>query len=277
MANAAIGNGPVRDLASGVLKASAALWLLTAVGGQWLFVRYIAGFYEPARAPSEFEAWNRQDRVMGLVVGDAAGILYFGAHVLIAGLLTFGGTLQLLPQIRARAIAFHRWNGRLFLLAAIAAASGGLCLEWVRGAAFRSQGAGLVEAAGITLDAALILAFAGLAWRAVRAKRMAAHQRWAMRLFLAVNGVWFMRVGVAAWMELTPFGAQPFFTLWSFGASLLPLAIYELYLRAQKAPPPAQYATAASIVALTVIMGAGAIAAFFNMQRPFLSLDGENS
>lgn len=259
------------DIARRMLKASAVLWFLTAVAGQWLFVYYIAAFYGTSTLSGDFEAWNRRDPVMGYVAGDVAGNLFLAAHVLIAGVLTFGGALQLVPQIRARAIAFHRWNGRLFLLAAIAAASGGLYLEWVRGAAFRSGGAGLVEAAGITLNAVLILAFAGLAWRAVRAKRIAEHQRWATRLFLVVNGVWFMRIGVAAWIALTPFGAQSFFVFWSFGAYLVPLAIYDLYLRAQKGAAPAQFAMAASIVALTLIMGAGEVSAFLRFWRPFLS------
>jgi hypothetical protein len=260
------------SVAGKALKTSAVFWFVAAVAGQWLFVYYIAAFYGPSTLSGDFEAWNRRDPVMGYVAGDVAGNLVFAAHVLIAGVLTFGGALQLVPQIRARAIAFHRWNGRLFLLAAIAAASGGLYLEWVRGAAFRSGGAGFVEAAGITLDAVLILAFAGLALRAVRAKRIAEHQRWATRLFLVVNGVWFMRIGVAAWMALTPFSAQSFFVFWSFGAILVPLFVYELYLRAQKAAAPAQFAMAVSLVALTLIMGVGSIAAFLIMWRPVLFL-----
>lgn len=254
------------------LKAAAALWFLTAVAGQWLFVYYITGFYGPSTLSGDFEDWNRRDPVMGYVAGDTVGNLFFAAHVLIAGVLTFGGALQLVPQIRARAIAFHRWNGRLFLLAAIAAASGGLYLEWVRGAALASEGTALVEAAGLTLNAVLILAFAGLAWRAVRAKHIAAHQRWATRLFLVVNGVWLMRVGVAAWTLLTPYGAMPFFTFWSFGAYLVPLAVYELYLRAQKGAAPAQFAMAAILLALTLIMGAGEVSAFLRFWRPFLLL-----
>jgi hypothetical protein len=42
---------------------------------------------------------------------------------------------------------------------------------------------------------------------------------------------------------------RPFFTFWSFGAYLVPLAVYELYLRAQKAAAPAQFVMVASIVA----------------------------
>lgn len=274
MTEAVAGYGPnVEDVARRTLKASAALWFLTAVAGQWLFVYYIAVFYAPATLAGDFQSWERNRGLIdGYVAGDAAGNLFFGAHVLIAVVLTFGGALQLVPQIRARAIVFHRWNGRLFLLAAIAAASAGLYLQWVRGTALRSEGTGLVEALALTLDAVLILTFAGLAWREVRAKHIAAHQRWATRLFLVVNGVWFLRVGAAAWMTLTAFGFQPFFRFWSFGAYLVPLAVYELYLRAQRAAAPAQFVMTASLVALTLIMGIGSIAAFLSFWRPLLLL-----
>jgi len=265
----------VEVVARRTLKASATLWFVTAVAGQWLFVYFIAGFYGPATLAGHFESWNRNKNLTdGFIAGDVVGNLFFAAHVLIAAVLTFGGTLQLVPQIRARAIAVHRWNGRLFMIAAIAAASAGLYLQWVRGTALRAP-TGLLSALGTTLNGALILAFVGLAWRYVRSGNIALHQRWATRLFLVVNGVWFLRVGFRAWMLLTAgaFGAQPFFSFWSFGCYLVPLAVYELYRRTRIAAPPAQYAVAASLVALTLIMAVGEVSAFLRTWRPLLRLE----
>ncbi len=260
--------------APGALRAAAVFWFLTAVAGQWVFVYYVAGFYGPTLISGHYEAWTRNKKLTdGYIAGDDAGNVFFLAHVLIAAVLTFGGTLQLVPQIRERVIAVHRWNGRIFLGAAIAAASAGLYLQWVRGTALHSK-EGLVEALGTTLNGVLIFAFVGLAWRAVRAKNIDSHQRWATRLFLVVNGVWFLRVGFRAWMVLTAgaFGGQPFFRFWSFGAYLFPLAVYELYWRAKTAPSPAQYAMAASLVALALIMVVGEVAAFLLNWRPLLLL-----
>ena len=157
------------------------------------------------------------------------------AHVAMAAVLTFGGTVQLIPQIRERAIWLHRLNGRVFMIAAIAAAIAGLGLQWIRGTGFHSADISLVESLGTTLDAILILAFAALAWRAVLAKNIDVHQRFATRLFLVVNGVWFLRVGYMAWAVLTQGALRVlhFFTFWSYGAFLVPLAIYELYWRAK--------------------------------------------
>ena len=103
------------------------------------------------------------------MAGDVIGNLFFAAHVVVAVVLTFGGTLQLVPQIRKYALAFHRWNGRLFMIAAFAAALGGLYLEWVRGTGLRAP-TGIPNAIAVTLNAVLILAFTWLAWRAVRGK-----------------------------------------------------------------------------------------------------------
>ncbi len=256
------------------LKRAMTLWFLTAVAGQWVFVYYIAAFYGPTLVTGEFELWDRNRNMTdGYLAGDVVGNLFFAAHVLLAAVLTFGGALQLVPQIRQRALAFHRWNGRIFMVAALAAGLDGLYLEWVRGTGLRAP-TGTPSAVAITLNATLILAFAVLAWRAVRSKDIAAHQRWATRLFLVVNGTWFMRVGMRAWMVLTggAFDALNFFSFWSFAAYLLPLAIYEIYLRAKAAAAPVQYAMAASLVVLTLIMVVGEVATFFGTWRPLLLL-----
>lgn len=260
-------------VANGTLQRAASLWFLTAVAGQWLFVYYISAFYGPTAITGDYAAWDRNTSMTdGYVAGDAAGNVFFLAHVLAAAVLTFAGSLQLVPQIRARASAFHRWNGRLFMIAAIGAALAGLYLEWVRGTGMRSP-TGLPSAFGVTLNAVLILTFAVLAWRAVRNREIAGHRVWATRLFLVVNGTWFMRVGFRAWMVLTggAFGAQTFFSYWSFAAYLLPLAVYEIYLRAKTASPSAQYAMAAGLGVLTVVTWIGSVYTFFLNWGPLLS------
>ena len=261
-------------MVTAALKRATTLWFLTAVIGQWVFVYYIAAFYGPTLVSGEFQLWDRNRNMTdGYLAGDVVGNLFFAGHVLLAAVLTFGGALQLVPQIRQRALAFHRWNGRVFMVAALAAGLNGLYLEWIRGTGLRAP-TGVPSAVAITLNAVLILAFATLAWRAVRSKDISAHQRWATRLFLVVNGTWFMRVGMRAWLVLTDgaFDGFNFFNYWSFAAYLLPLALYELYLRAKEAAAPAQYALAISLVALTAIMAVGTLATFFRTWRPLLSL-----
>jgi hypothetical protein len=159
------------------------------------------------------------------------------------------------------------------MVAALAGALGGLYLEWVRGTGLRAP-TGLASAFGVTLNAVLILAFIACAWLAARNRNIAAHRVWAMRLFLVVNGTWFMRVGVRAWYGLTgdTFDGFPFFSYWSFAAYLLPLAIYELYLRAKNSRPVVQHTMAAALVVLTVVMGVGEVLTFLRNWRPLLAL-----
>lgn len=268
--NATSGSGG----ADGVLGAAAAFWLLTALIGQWLFFYYIASFYGPAMASGNYEAWSVLSTMgaKGYVQGDTAGNMTFGAHALAAGIIAFGGALQLVPQIRARAPVFHRWNGRLFLLTVVGLSLTGFYLVWGRGSPPDSLGE-----MSTTLNGVLILAFAGLAGRYAMARRITIHRRWAMRLYLVSNAQWFLRIGVFAWFvgnmalgrEVSM--SDPFFSIWAFGCYLVPIAVLELYLRAKdRGGPIARTAVASLLVLLTLLMGLG-IFAFFMFSQKILS------
>ena len=246
----------VRSVADKTLGVAARLWLLVAVIGQWLFLYYIATFYGPSTLTGNFQAWSlNKQLIKGYVPGDTVGNLAFGAHALLAGVIAFGGALQLIPQIRARVPAVHRWNGRLFMGVASALSISGLYMVWVRGAT-----TGLVGSLAITLNAALILAFVTLAWRAARAREFATHRRWALRLYLVANAQFFTRVGIFAWIVVNQGtrGLDPFFLFWNFGCYLVPLAILELYLRAKgDGGPRRRFAVAGALVVATALMSVG--------------------
>jgi hypothetical protein len=244
-------------------------WFLAAAIGQGLFLAYILGFYGPTLPTGDFAQWARNERLItGFVAGDVSGNLQFAIHVGAAAILTLGGLLQLIPALRRKAPALHRWTGRIFIVTALVAALGGLWLVWVRG----SQ-TSLANSIGTSLNAGLIVIFAALAWRAAMKRDFAAHQHWAMRTFLVVSGVWFLRVGVMAYGAVAGgvFGADEahlmtFFDIWNFGSYLVPLAVYELYRRA-KAGRSATFATVMMICA-TIATAAGSILAFLVLWRP---------
>lgn len=237
---------PSRPLAAGALNAAVTFWFVITVIGQWVFLYYIVAFYGPGVLSGDFATWNRHPFIdNAFVAGDAAGNLAFGAHVLLAATIVLAGTLQLVPQIRARAITFHRWNGRVFMTAAILASVAGLYMVWIRG----HQQTGIVGAIGITLNAALVLSFATVAWRAAASRDIIRHRRWAMRTFMVVNGVFWLRLLFPGWVVITQ--AEPSaltFHILGFASYLLPWALLELYLHAKDNGGPAARWTAASVV-----------------------------
>ncbi len=257
--------GPVMPRAAAVraLEASGVLWFLIAVTGQWAFVYYIASFYGGAAARGNFAKWN-EVLVGGFVAGGTIGNVVLGAHLLLAVVITIGGPLQLVPRLRARALPFHRQNGRAYLLTAFTISIAGMYMVWTRGTA----GGGAMRV-GISLNGTLIIACAAMAWRHARARAIPAHRRWALRTFVLVSGVWFFRVGFMFWLIANrgPVGIGedfdgPFVRCWAFGCYLLPLAVLELYLRARdRAGTTGQLAMAGGLFVLTVATGVGILGA----------------
>ncbi len=257
-------SAPRRGVSTTLLNGAAGFWWLTAILGQWAFLYYILSFYGASGLSGDFEVWNRL-KALGrtpYVAGDTAGNLAFLGHALAAGIIAFGGALQLVPGIRARFPAFHRWNGRLFLLTVTGLSLSGFFLVWVRGTSPDS-----LNALSTTVNGVLILIFAGLALRAAMARDIAVHRRWAMRLYLVSNAQWFLRVGVFAYFVVNMgLGnkvkfSDPFLQFWVFGCYLVPIAALEVYLRTKdRAGPLGRTAAAAGLVVLTLLMGAGALA-----------------
>lgn len=243
-----------------LLVRTAAVWLVVALIGQWAFLTYIAGFYGPSTLIGDFEAWTRNRMLQNAYrPNDLVGNLTFGAHALLAGVIAFGGALQVMPQARARWPRFHRWNGRVFLVTAGVLSLTGLALIWLR-----SPEPEKLTSYAITGNGLAILAFAGLAYRTARARDFVAHRRWALRLYLVSNAQWFMRVGFVLWMMFSRgIGLKgvtgPAFIVWSFGCYLLPLAVLELYLWARDSDSGAFKLTAAWVLGVfTLLMAIGA-------------------
>lgn len=219
-----------------LLRRAGLLWFFTAVAGQGAFVLFILAFYGLRTVSGNFSGWNDKPHIKSYVAGDALGNVMFALHVMLAAIVTVGGLLQLVPAIRGRWPALHRWNGRLFFTIAGFMAIDGLWLTWVRGTYLS-----LISAFPISIDAVLILLFIAQAWRLAARRDFAAHRRWALRAFMVVNAVWFLRVGLMGWVLLSGGGvgmndhmSGPADLALEFGCYLIPLALLELYFRAQR-------------------------------------------
>ncbi len=259
------------DWADRLLHWSGVSWFLVAAAGQWIFVYYIAAHYIPLLLNKGLPGLEETQLPDGYVPGDHVGNFAIVLHVLIAIIIIGAGPLQLIPQIRNRFRAFHRYVGRTYMTTAVLTSIAGLYLVWTRGVL--GDNAALY---GITLDGALIILFAGIAlWFAVR-REIDRHRRWAMRLFMVVSAVWFFRIGLMGWF-LTTGGAGintetftgPFITFWFYGQMFVPLAILELYFRAQDNDASAlKFGAAAVVIGAAIATAIGVFAATMGMWLP---------
>lgn len=260
-----------RRWAATALSASARFWFLATVTGQLFFAAYIIALYGGAAARGDLPGWNAV-MTHGHVPGDGVGNVATGVHLLLAAILMLGGALQLVPHVRRHAPRLHRWNGRVYLAGAVLAALSGLYMLWWRGAVGDTT-----QHLGISLNAVLVLVFAGLALQNAVRREFAAHRRWALRLFLAVSGVWFFRVGLMCWLAVNggPAGFDPasftgpFLSFLAFAQYLLPLAVLEAYLRCRDGGNAMlRLGMAAVLALLTVAMSAGIAVAAMGMWLP---------
>jgi uncharacterized membrane protein len=252
--------GPVQP--SRAVAAAARLWYVVAAAGLLIFAAYIAISYGRAAlggAPGESRT----------VAGDGLGNAMLGVHLLFAGLMTAVGVLQLVPALRRRAPALHRNLGRVFMVGAVLGSVTGFYLVWVRGTV-----GGAPMHLAISLNGLLIMAFAWLAWRSARERRFVDHRRWALRLFIAANGVWFFRVGLMLWLMIwqAPVGFDPksftgpFVYALSLAQFLVPLAVLELYLRVRGRG----MALALTLVLLSLATAGGIFGAAMGLWMPRL-------
>ncbi|MDZ4813131.1 MAG: DUF2306 domain-containing protein, partial [Pseudomonadota bacterium] len=169
---------------------------------------------------------------------------------------------------------FHRWNGRVYLSSALVMSIGGLIMVWTRGSV-----GDMSQHIAISINALLIMVFTAMTLRHALARRIDLHRRWALRLYLAVSGVWFFRIGLMFWIVLNqgPVGFDaktfqgPFLTFLAFAQYLLPLTVLQLYYLAQdRSGPRGRIVMAMGLVVLTLMTAVGIGAAAMIMWLPRL-------
>jgi tetratricopeptide (TPR) repeat protein len=253
----------LNSVADAALKAAVRFWMVVVVIGQLLFASTVASFYGIAALHGNLQAWNRF-MARGYVSGDTAGHVAVGVHIGSAVIIILAGMLQLAPQIRNRFPAFHRWNGRLYLVSAFSISLAGLFMMWMRGSA-----GDVWQHLGTSLMAVLIMLCAVMAARYAIARDFKTHRRWALRLYLVVSASLFIRAGIflSLLVNRGPFGFDstsftgPFLTFISFAQYLVPLAVLELYFRVQERPGTIRrMGMAAGLFVLSLGLAAGIFA-----------------
>lgn len=252
----------LESVADSTLKTAARFWFVVTVIGQLMFAFALASFYGLTALRGDFHGWSRFISG-GHVAGDTMGNFAVAMHVGSAVVIMLAGAVQLIPGVRDRFPTFHRWNGRVYMLTAVSLSIAGLYMTWIRGSV-----GDLPQHLGSSLNAVLIMLCAAMALRYAVARDFKTHRQWALRFFLVASASWFLRL--MFFLSLLLFGPigfdpttfrGPFLTFMSFASYLLPLAVLEIYLRAQdRAGALQRMATAGVLFVLTLAMGAGIFA-----------------
>lgn len=115
-------NGALPQAPAGVrrtaLQWAVSAWLAVAIVGQLIFAGYVTALYGGSALSGRLEGWNAVTP-RGWRADDLLGNLVFGSHVLLTVVIVIGGLIQLLPALRRRSPGLHRWNGRLYVVAAV--------------------------------------------------------------------------------------------------------------------------------------------------------------
>jgi hypothetical protein len=264
---------PTGGLSARLLQWVGGLWFLVAAIGQLAFIGFILAFYGVRTATGDFAGWNDKPLIDGYKEGDDAGNIVFAVHVLLASVVTLAGLMQMVPVVRRRWPPVHRWTGRVFLSIGGFMALSGVWLAVVRGTYLST-----ISNVAILINAVLILAFGALAWRAAIRRRLDRHRLWAMRTFMVVSGVWFLRVGLMGWVVLNrgPVGMNetmsgPADIVLTFGSYLIPLSLLELWFAAGRSRlAVAKVAAAAVMLVASLYTAVGVFGTVVLMWAPYV-------
>lgn len=99
-------------------------------------------------------------------------------HILTGMLFMVLGPIQFWPAVRNRWIGFHRWSGRIWMVAALAGGISALLFVW-RLPVFGS----FSTSVGVVVGDVLFLASLAQGYRAIRRREIARHREWMIRAF----------------------------------------------------------------------------------------------
>ena len=256
-----------------LLKNSVNFWFTVVVIGQFIFALYILGLYGVNGLAGDFERWNNSTP-HGYVPKEVWGNIFFGLHMALAAVITIGGPLQLMKKVRSKFPRFHRINGRIYISSAFIISIAGLFLAWGRG-----MTGGLVGALFISANAGFIMVCAFFTVKYAVARKLKIHRKWAIRLFLAMSGVWFFRVFLMGWIMINqgPVGFDidsfqgPALNVLYTCSYILPVLFAGFYFKAKESrQPKRRLAVSVFILLLTCYIIVGTFTATMGMWLPGL-------
>ncbi len=256
------------------LTYSTIIWFFVTALGQWLFVIYIFGYYGLRFFQAGVDGFEGTRLANGFIQGDDVGNTMVAIHVLIAALIVAAGQIQLVPAIRRHYPKVHRCSGWFYMLASVVVSVAGAYLVWSRERVIGS----LIQDIGVTVGGILTLLFVPIALYYAIKRNFIQHRRWALRLFMVVSAVWFLRLMIFGWfittggmgIDMKNFSG-PFPSFVSFAQYLLPLLILELYFWAKDQNNKSiQFPVALLICFTSLSMAVGIVGVLLNSWLPHI-------
>ncbi|MFK7936540.1 MAG: DUF2306 domain-containing protein [Saprospiraceae bacterium] len=162
-----------------------------------LFGLYIFAFYFIALLEGNTAQWN--ETLPDLYdKKERSATIGIGIHFAAGSLILILGCIQLISQIRLKYPIVHRWLGRLYVLAALLTAVGGLAFIFTKGTI-----GGIIMDIGFTGYGLLTFAAAIATIHYARAGDFEQHRAWAIRLFALAIGSWLYRMDYGFWFLFT--------------------------------------------------------------------------
>ncbi len=185
---------PLLDL---IMKWCTRILISTIWGSATLFGLYIIAFYFIALIKGNTEDWNQV--LPGLFNHKTqTATIGIGIHFAAGGIILILGCIQLIDKIRLKYPFLHKWLGRVYVLAALATAIGGLVFIFIKGTI-----GGIIMDIGFTGYGILTLISALNTIRFAYSKKLKQHRTWAIRLFVLAIGSWLYRMDYGFWFLFT--------------------------------------------------------------------------
>ena len=170
----------------------AIVWFSCAFFGLYILANYAAAYFD-----NDLLRWNNVLPEI-YVPGRPAASVGIGLHFAAGGLILILGGIQLIASLRNRFPKLHQWTGRVYVLASIVTALGGLSFIVIRGTV-----GGAVMNIGFGLYGVLTFVAAVQTIRYAMARQFVIHQAWAWRLFALAIASWLYRMEYGLWFLLT--------------------------------------------------------------------------
>jgi len=183
---------------SDILMSWAAKLLVIMVwASAMIFGLYILVFYFLSLLQGNADQWN--DILPGLYDNETkTATISIGIHFAAGGIILILGSIQLIDSLRIKYPSIHRYVGRLYVLASLAAGFGGLFFILLKGTI-----GGFIMDVGfggygvLTVGAALATIYYA------RLGLFNKHRAWAIRLYALAIGSWLYRMTYGFWYLCT--------------------------------------------------------------------------